>query len=43
MSVFSVFRMYPHKDQDITVCYICEANMVTEKAIQDHLELEARR
>ena len=41
MSVFSVFRMYPHKDQDITVCYICEANMVMEAAIQDHLE--ARR
>ena len=42
----SVFRMYPHKDQDIFVCEICEAIMVTEArrgeaAIQDHLE--ARR
>ena len=41
MSAFSVFRMYPHKDQDIFVCDICEAIMVTEAAIQDHLE--ARR
>ena len=41
MSPFSVFRRYPHKDQDIFVCDICESIMVTEKALQDHLE--ARR